>query len=136
MSEERSVLRMNLISGLLDDISYNTARKIQRLLYEIGRVFFQENDPRTHLPQEVKHAAIAISGIWEEKIGRRKLKCRLFTIKGLLENLFEQLGITEDVHYQTVTEMKEMHPGRTAAIYLGENLLVLSVKCIQRLQKL
>ena len=33
MSEERSVLRMNLISGLLDDISYNTARKIQRLLY-------------------------------------------------------------------------------------------------------
>lgn len=46
-----------------------------------------------------------------------------FTIKGLLENLFEQLGITEDVHYQTVTEMKEMHPGRTAAIYLGEKFI-------------
>ncbi len=30
MSEERSVLRMNLISGLLDDISYNTARKKYR----------------------------------------------------------------------------------------------------------
>ncbi len=43
-------------------------------LYEIGRVFFQENDPRAHLPQEVKHAAIAISGVWEEKIGRRKHK--------------------------------------------------------------
>ncbi|MCZ1330605.1 phenylalanine--tRNA ligase subunit beta, partial [Enterococcus faecium] len=30
---------------------------------------------------------------------------------------------TEDVHYQTVTEMKEMHPGRTAAIYLGEKFI-------------
>ena len=28
MSEERSVLRMNLISGLLDDVAYNVARKI------------------------------------------------------------------------------------------------------------
>ncbi|MBR3046839.1 MAG: phenylalanine--tRNA ligase subunit beta, partial [Enterococcus sp.] len=125
MSEERSVLRMNLISGLLDDISYNTARKNTEIaLYEIGRVFFQENDPRTHLPQEVKHAAIAISGIWEEKDWQTKAQnVDFFTIKGLLENLFEQLGITEDIHYQTVTEMKEMHPGRTAAIYLGEKFI-------------
>lgn len=50
-------------------------------------------------------------------------KCRLFHHQGSLENLFEQLGITEDVHYQTVTEMKEMHPGRTAAIYLGEKFI-------------
>lgn len=94
MSEERSVLRMNLISGLLDDISYNTARKNTEIaLYEIGRVFFQENDPRTHLPQEVKHAAIAISGIWEEKDWQTKAQnVDFFTIKGLLENLFEQLG--------------------------------------------
>ncbi|WP_142652882.1 phenylalanine--tRNA ligase subunit beta [Enterococcus faecium] len=125
MSEERSVLRMNLISGLLDDISYNTARKNTEIaLYEIGRVFFQENDPCTHLPQEVKHAAIAVSGIWEEKDWQTKAQnVDFFTIKGLLENLFEQLGITEDVHYQTVTEMKEMHPGRTAAIYLGEKFI-------------
>ncbi|MFS1126324.1 phenylalanine--tRNA ligase subunit beta, partial [Enterococcus faecalis] len=118
MSEERSVLRMNLISGLLDDISYNTARKNTEIaLYEIGRVFFQENDPRTHLPQEIKHAAIAISGIWEEKDWQTKAQnVDFFTIKGLLENLFEQLGIHEDIHYQTVTEIKEMHPGRTAAI--------------------
>nr|MBC9709619.1 phenylalanine--tRNA ligase subunit beta [Enterococcus sp.] len=125
MSEERSVLRMNLISGLLDDISYNTARKNTEIaLYEIGRVFFQENDPRAHLPQEVKHAAIAISGVWEEKDWQTKAQnVDFFTIKGLLENLFEQLGIHEDIHYQTVTEIKEMHPGRTAAIYLGEQFI-------------
>lgn len=89
MSEERSVLRMNLISGLLDDISYNTARKNTEIaLYEIGRVFFQENDPRTHLPQEVKHAAIAISGIWEEKDWQTKAQnVDFFTIKGLFRKL-------------------------------------------------
>ncbi len=75
MSEERSVLRMNLISGLLDDISYNTARKIQRLLYMKLVGYSSKKMIRAHiLPQEIKHATIAISGIWEEKIGRRKHK--------------------------------------------------------------
>ena len=35
MSEERSVLRMNLISGLLDDISYNLQKQInQKILLQ------------------------------------------------------------------------------------------------------
>ena len=46
MSEERSVLRMNLISGLLDDVAYNVARKNNNIaFYEVGRVFYQTEDP-------------------------------------------------------------------------------------------
>lgn len=125
MSEERSVLRMNLISGLLDNVSYNVARKNSDIaFYEIGRVFYQENDPLTHLPQEVKHVALAVSGTWQEKGWQTKPKAvDFFTIKGLLENLFEQLSVTDEISYQAVSEMKEMHPGRTAAIYLGEKYI-------------
>jgi phenylalanyl-tRNA synthetase beta chain len=124
MSEDRSVLRMNLISGLLDSVAYNTARKNNQVaLYEIGRVFYQENDPLTHLPQEMKHLGLAVSGIWQEKDWQTKAQTvDFFTIKGLLENLFAQFSLTEKISYQAAS-MAEMHPGRTAEIYVGEKKL-------------
>ena len=123
MSEDRSVLRMNLISGLLDNVNYNVARKNSDVaLYEIGRVFYQEKDPLTHLPQEVKHVALALTGTWQEKSWQHPSEAvDFYTIKGLLENLFEQLAISEEITYQATAEMEDMHPGRTAEIYLGEH---------------
>lgn len=125
MSEERSVLRMNLISGLLDNVNYNVARKNSDVAYyEVGRVFYQENDPLTHLPQEVKHVALALTGTWQEKSWQEKPETvDFYTIKGVLENLFEQLAVADEISYQPTTTMKDMHPGRTAEIYLGETYL-------------
>lgn len=125
MSEDRSVLRMNLISGLLDNVQYNTARKNADVaFYEVGRVFYQENDPLTHLPQEVTHVALAVSGTWEEKSWQSKPQAvDFFTVKGILENVFEQLSINEEITYQALTTIDELHPGRTAAIYLGETMI-------------
>ena len=43
MSVERSVLRQNVVSGMLDTIAYNVARKNSNLaIYEIGKVFEQK----------------------------------------------------------------------------------------------
>ncbi|OTP11987.1 phenylalanine-tRNA ligase beta subunit [Enterococcus sp. 10A9_DIV0425] len=125
MSEDRSVLRMNLISGLLDNIQYNTARKNTDVaFYEVGRVFYQENDPLAQLPQERTHAAVAITGTWQEKSWQTKPEVvDFFTIKGILENLFNQLSLTDEVSYQAISNVKELHPGRTAGIYLGETFI-------------
>ncbi|EMF0137662.1 phenylalanine--tRNA ligase subunit beta [Enterococcus hirae] len=125
MSEDRSVLRMNLISGLLDNVNYNVARKNSDVaFYEVGRVFYQENDPLTHLPQEVKHVALALTGTWQDKSWQTQAEVvDFYTIKGLLENLFEQLGIATDISYQATDSLKDMHPGRTAEIYLGETVI-------------
>ncbi|MEY8444742.1 phenylalanine--tRNA ligase subunit beta [Enterococcus ratti] len=125
MSEERSVLRMNIVSGLLDNVSYNVARKnLNVALYEIGRIFHQENDPFTHLPQEVTHVAIALTGVWQEKSWQNTDEAvDFYTIKGLLENLFEQLNLSEEITYQATAKIKELHPGRTAEIYLGEKCI-------------
>ncbi|MGX7162825.1 phenylalanine--tRNA ligase subunit beta [Enterococcus massiliensis] len=123
MSEERSVLRLNLISGLLDDVAYNVARKnTQIALYEIGRVFYQEADPKKNLPLEETHVALALSGDWQSKDWQMPAeKVDFFTIKGILENLFQTLSINERITYQKTAEMPEMHPGRTAEIFLGED---------------
>lgn len=125
MSEDRSVLRMNLISGLLDNVNYNVARKNSDVaFYEVGRVFYQENDPLTHLPQEVKHVALVLTGTWQDKSWQTQAEAvDFYTIKGLLENLFEQLGITTEISYQATDRLREMHPGRTAEIYLGETVI-------------
>ena len=121
MTEERSVLRLNLISGLLDDIAYNVARKNHNLaFYEIGRVFYQEHDPLKDLPQEEKHLALAITGEmiakdWQDK----SVKVDFFTIKGILTNVFVKFKVADRITYQKA-EMADLHPGRSAEIYLDE----------------
>jgi phenylalanyl-tRNA synthetase beta chain len=120
MSEDRSTLRMNLISGLLDDVHYNTARKNTDVaLYEIGRVFYQATDGL--LPVEEEHFAGVLTGSliesnWQEKAE----KVDFFNLKGILEGLFETYGLTETLTFVTDKDREGMHPGRTAAIHLGE----------------
>lgn len=121
MTEERSVLRLNLVAGLLDDVAYNLSRKNQDLaFYEIGRVFLQDKEPKHNLPQEEKHLALAVTGSLTQKDWQTTgEKADFFTIKGMLENVFTTLGVLDQITYQK-SDMKELHPGRSAAIFLGE----------------
>lgn len=122
MTEDRSVLRLNLISGLLDDVAYNLARKNQQLaLYEIGNVFYQDADPKKELPLEEKHLAFAISGEWTTRDWLQKTeKVDFYHAKGILDSLFKMLSLEEEIHYIQTSQMAEMHPGRTAEIYLAD----------------
>ena len=124
MSEERSTMRLNLISGLLEDLSYNVARKNNDVaFYEIGHVFYQNNDPKKDLPIEQNHVALAVTGNVVGKSWAGKAEaCDYFAIKGMVEELVEGLGLTEEISYQAL-QMPEMHPGQTAGIYLGEELI-------------
>lgn len=122
MTEERAVLRLNLISGLLDDVAYNLARKNNRVaLYEIGRVFYQTGDSKHELPTEVNHLGLALTGNIHEKDWQTKAqKVDFFHLKGILENLFDSLALTDRIRYQKTAAIKEMHPGRTAMILLDD----------------
>lgn len=124
MTEERAVLRLNLISGLLDDVAYNIARKNQSVaLYEIGRVFYQENDPKKDLPQEEKHLAFAVCGDVIVKDWQTKAqKVDFFTVKGIVEAVFAKFKLAERITYEA-SHMKDLHPGRAADIFLdGEKI--------------
>lgn len=122
MTEDRAVLRLNLISGLLDDVAYNVARKNTQLaLYEIGRVFYQNEDAKTKLPLEENHVAFALSGEWTTRDWQGKgEKVDFYHAKGIVDQLVEMLSLEEVVTFEKISDMPDMHPGRTAAIYLGE----------------
>ncbi|MEG0474883.1 MAG: phenylalanine--tRNA ligase subunit beta [Carnobacterium sp.] len=120
MSEDRSTLRMNLLSGLLDNTHYNIARKNADVaLYEIGHVFYQEDGQL--LPLEEDHLSGVLTGSLKDSNWQGKApKVNFFDIKGILEGLVATYGLTEAVTFVADENREGMHPGRTAAIYLGE----------------
>lgn len=121
MSSEHTTVRMNLISGLLDDLAYNAARKVNDVaLYEQGRVFFRDEGQTR--PREVEHIAGAVTGLVSDaNWNTAKQEVDFFYLKGIVANLLHELGVANE-SYQAVA-MPDMHPGRTAAIYAGETYL-------------
>lgn len=122
MTEEHAVLRQSLVSGLLDDVAYNQARKNGNVaFYELGRVFYQAD---AGLPIEENHLAFALTGLWETKDWQtEKQPVDFFLAKGVLEELFEVYGIKQQVIFEATDEFAELHPGRTAKILLNDQLI-------------
>ncbi|MFC6165154.1 phenylalanine--tRNA ligase subunit beta [Lactiplantibacillus dongliensis] len=123
MSSERTTLRLSLIAGLLDDLAYNNARKEQDVaLYEQGRVFFSQ--PEQVRPKEVEHLAGAITGsmvktAWDTAA----TPVDFYQIKGIVAGYLKSLALVDPISYVATTAHAEMHPGRTADIYVGDQLV-------------
>ncbi len=124
MSEDRSTLRTSLIPHVLDVVQYNHNRKIEDVaIYEVGSIFLSEETELTKQPTEKEMLAGAVTGTWQSHLWQgEKKKVDFFVAKGVLEGLFDQLGITESIRYASVKK-DSLHPGRTAAILLnGEEI--------------
>jgi phenylalanyl-tRNA synthetase beta chain len=122
MSEERSQLRLSLVPQLLEAVAYNNARKVDNVaLYEVGSVFLPTVEGE--LPKEEQHLAGVMTGLalhhqWQ---GEKKA-VDFFVMKGVLEGLFDVLGVAKSITY-VPAKREGMHPGRTADIVLdGENI--------------
>lgn len=123
MTIERSALRQNIVSGMLDTIAYNVARKQKNLaIYEIGKVFEQNADPKVDLPNERDTFAFALTGLVAEKdFQTQATAVDFYYAKGILESLFSKLNLK--VTFVSEKDMASMHPGRTARILLGEETI-------------
>lgn len=120
MSEEHKTLRKSLISGLLDSAAYNRARSMKNVaLYESGRVFFHE-EGKVLLDEEEHVAGILTGSLTPDNWLDEGRPVDFFTVKGLLEELFEQYGLKHSVRYQALSDFDGMHPGRTALILLQD----------------
>ncbi|MFB4165838.1 phenylalanine--tRNA ligase subunit beta [Alteribacillus sp. JSM 102045] len=120
MSEERSTMRTSLIPHLLDTVQYNRNRQINDAsLFELGSVFIGESASLTKQPEEKKVLAAAITGMWEIHLWQgEKKKADFFIVKGILEGLFEELGVLDKIQF-VPSSRKELHPGRSADIVLN-----------------
>lgn len=120
MSEAHSTLRQSLIPHLIDAVSYNVARKNKDVrLFELGRVFFDNGKGK--LPDEVEYLSGILTGDyvtndWQNK----KEEIDFFIAKGVVDRIAETLDITFDY---ANGEFEGMHPGRTAMIYLNDEVV-------------
>jgi phenylalanyl-tRNA synthetase beta chain len=113
---EYSALRTELLLGLIDAFQYNLEQGNGSLNgFEIGRVFWSE--------EEGLNEADAVAGIvggdptqgkWTR--GGREQPMSWFEAKGLLESVFQRLGLP--VEYQPDRRDSRLHPGRTASLWL------------------
>ncbi|SFC14912.1 phenylalanyl-tRNA synthetase beta subunit [Alkalibacterium subtropicum] len=116
MSEEHQALRKSLLSGLLDNVQYNVARQNKHVgFYEIGRVFYPVTDSK--LPREVTHVAGALTGSrveanWQED----EQPVDFYAVKGILEEWFTVIGVSDEISYVPTNTYPELHPGRTAKV--------------------
>ncbi|WP_026701438.1 phenylalanine--tRNA ligase subunit beta [Salibacterium aidingense] len=120
MSEERSTMRTSLLPQLLDTVQYNRNRQItDAAVFEMGSIFIgEEGNTLTTQPQEKNVLAAAVTGWWDAHLWQgEKKKTDFFVVKGVLEGLFEEIGIFDHIEFIR-SDHNELHPGRSADIYL------------------
>lgn len=81
LGEDQSLMRTTLTPGMLNTLAHNIRHKTKHnRFFEVGNIHFDKED----LPEEVKMLGLAFMGDGEN----------FFTLKGVIEALFEFLGIT------------------------------------------
>jgi phenylalanyl-tRNA synthetase beta chain len=115
LSEEQSVMRTLLLPGLLDLVSRNLARKNSNLaFFEMGKVFYPGEEL---LPVEEFKLAGIVAGRLDSNWTKNQVEMDYYYLKGLLENLFFDLGI-QNIRC-TAAQEPGYHPGRCAILQSG-----------------
>ncbi len=132
LSVEQSVMRTDLIGGLLDVARHNLARGAERLaVFESGRVYLPQAPPAEGGPLGGRFAGVRPSPIAEPHrlaavlIGplsapdwrSETAVADFYDAKGLLENLCAALGV--GVAFEPVTK-PYLHPARAAAVRIAD----------------
>ncbi len=117
MSEERSLLRVNLLPNLIETAAYNRNRRQENVaLFEIGTIFLSEEEHLTRLPQEKMVLGGMLTGEWVDQHWLQPQQpVDFYLAKGILDTMFHQL-LVKNVYYEAAADLKGMHPGRTARI--------------------
>lgn len=109
LGEDFSIMRTVTLNGILNSLSTNYNRRNEEAaLFEIGKVYIPHSVPVTELPDEPSKLTIGMYG-----------KTDFYTLKGIIEHLFEVLGMKDIVEYSPVSDIPFMHPGRTADVSIN-----------------
>lgn len=125
-SEDATSLRQELMPNLLNIVKTNFDNGNKNLkLYEIGKTFKAKDEPNEDFSGVLEERKISgcIFGHTNNEYWNKKENADFYTIKGILENLFEILGLTKRIVFSPLKEDKNfMHPYQTASIeLLGKN---------------
>lgn len=118
LGEDYSIMRTTPLNGMLTSLSTNYNRRNKNVrLYEIGNIYLPKALPVTELPEERTQFTLGMYGEGD-----------FFTMKGVVEEFFDKVGLHEKISYDPNAGRSFLHPGRQANIvyrgnvvgYLGE----------------
>lgn len=118
LGEDFSIMRTVSLNGMLTSLATNYNRRNKDVrLYELGNIYVPKALPLTELPDERMQFTLGMYG-----------DCDFFTMKGVIEEFFDSIGIRGKVTYDPDAGRNFLHPGRQANIiydgkvlgYLGE----------------
>lgn len=118
LGEDFSVMRTTSLDGMLTSLATNYNRRNKDVrLFEMGNVYLPKELPLKELPDERMQFTLGFYGDGD-----------FFTMKGVVEEFFDQVGMNRKVHYDAKAGKPFLHPGRQANIvyagkvigYLGE----------------
>lgn len=119
MSEERRYIRTSILPSLLDVVSYNHARSIKDCnVVEISDVSGTEGAKQ--------HLAFVLSGtLQRSRWTGYTLPSDFYTAKGLIDALFDRLGIAAQrvTYRENTSDVVHFHPYRSAEILIGKQLV-------------
>ncbi|MDD4370638.1 MAG: phenylalanine--tRNA ligase subunit beta [Anaerostipes sp.] len=111
LGEDFSVMRTLSLNGMMNSLANNMAHRNENVrLYEMGNIYLPKALPLTELPDERMQFTLGMYG-----------DCDFFTLKGVMEDLFDVLGLSGKSEYHPTTEHPFLHPGRQANVMLGED---------------
>lgn len=110
LSQDLGVLRQSMLFSGLESLRYNNNRQINDLkFFEFGKTYHQYSEKR----EEVKHLSMFVMGNQlPESWNVKEQKSDFFYVKGILESLFQSLGI----------EITQQHSVKSS--FIAEGLLL------------
>ena len=116
MSVDKSVIRTTLIPSLLNTYEYNKARKVDNInIYEIAKTYDKEYN------EDVKVAILMKGNYVTNKWQGLNVKTDFYTIKGVVCNLLDYLGLSSRITFEANKEVDDMHKGMCASIILDKD---------------
>jgi phenylalanyl-tRNA synthetase beta chain len=109
LSQDLAVMRQSLIFQGMETVAHNQNRQNPDLrLFEFGKTYSFEND----IYLENKRLLLLITGNkQEESWSQKQEKSTLFTLKGIVENLFDRLGLKALLQEEALSEQEVLTDG-------------------------
>ena len=116
LGEDFSIMRTLPENGMLVSLATNYNRRNKGVaLYELGNVYLPKELPLTDLPDERMKFTLGMYG-----------KGDFYTMKGVIEEFFEKIGMKKKPVYEPSTLRPYLHPGRQAIVkYAGKEVAYL-----------
>lgn len=122
-SSDHTLMRQSLLPNIIEVAKFNQAQGNEDVwIYELGRTYFRLGKAN------VKNSGVAerlclgglITGSASLGEWYRKEPADFYLLKGILENLFGYLNLEKLLSFAPATEVRYLHPGKSASILLGE----------------